>query len=243
MLLFSYYAATPLPGNGDIANGGFQVTILGTPLSTDVVTTLMVGKIHHIEVSKIPNGAAETATNETSQPFRGFLLRLDGGIDENNAMDTTGAFSGNFFENAQVADICLTETPPVGGLTHTSNDAKNVSGSNLILDQPTATGDSLTLDVTIVVRSCDASSPLAPAPNDIVTPCDPAESIYYYSAFKINVIAEDDNDGNGDAATPPTESPATPTSTAAQMLLGRRCWATMTMPLVALMLPVFFLVT
>jgi hypothetical protein len=39
-----------------------------------------------------------------------------------------------------------------------------------------------------VVRLCDENSPNAPAPNDNVTSYNPAESIYYYSAFNINIL-------------------------------------------------------
>lgn len=150
--------------------------------------TLIAGRRHHIKVSNI------RGTNETT-PFRGFLLRLDGGIEN---IDTRDAFFGSFYENSQLADICLAQDPTVGGLTHINNDPVNVSSSNLILDEPVT---NMTLEVTIVVRLCDVDSPQAAAPNDIVTACNPAESIYYYSAFKINVMAPAPSDSPATAAT------------------------------------------
>jgi hypothetical protein len=210
----SAFSVTPLPGNGAVADGGFQVTILGTPLSADadgvVPITLIAGETHLIEVSKIPG------TNET-QPFRGFLLRVDGGIEN---IDTADAFSGNFYENSKLSDMCSAQG--VGGLTHKSNAAVNVSGSNFIIDQPAT---AIMLDVTIVVRLCNENSPLAQAPNDNVTACNPAESIYYYSAFKINVMAP-----------APTESPSTTPTSHTGALHDDRWLTTMLLPLVASLL-------
>jgi hypothetical protein len=133
------------------------------------------------------------------------LFHFDGRSGCENGTSTGAAFYRQY-ENAQEAEICHTEhyfgpahpcSYLVSGLIHKSNAAGNVTGYGITFYKP----GNLTLEVTIVVRLCDENSPLAEAPNDIVTPCNPAESIYYYSAFNLNVVVSPEDLRNSMRAT------------------------------------------
>jgi hypothetical protein len=132
--------------NGTLALGNIIVLLDGVALTPGVPASFTVGHNHNLTLSR-----------ETG--YKGLLFRL-GGVGTNALLP--------FFSdtNVQLNVYCLQEQ--VSGVTHTSNNVKNLTTINLRYDTP---AKNLPLDVTVVIQNSFQIS------------------IFYYSGFTLNAAS------------------------------------------------------
>jgi hypothetical protein len=151
---------------GSLRDGGLELEIHGISLFNLDEDTLA-----------LPVGVPLTWTlKTTARPFRGFLLRVNGG---DNNIDTRGALLPHTSSEpnttttdddnnnvTQAQGICLVYHG-VGGVCHTNNQEKQSVSGILYLDDAST---NLQLDVTVVIENRYHSS------------------IYYYSGFRLDAL-------------------------------------------------------
>eukprot|EP00978_Attheya_sp_CCMP212_P001702 scaffold3507_cov62-Attheya_sp.AAC.1 len=157
---------TTKPGNlGELTAGSLVISVDGFPLDPTMPVTLTTD----VEYSLSLTGPADN--------IRGFLFIL-----KNGDIDTSRFLTpGDIGEPKRTAgDVCPGTT---GVMTHSNNNPKSEATGVLKIEMD----GSYDLDVTVVARNCAPASPLFPAPNDNVEACDMATSIFFYSAYTLNV--------------------------------------------------------
>lgn len=147
------YIANPLPGSGSLAAGGYQVTIDGTPMDQEAAFPISAGTTYNVKIAQ-----------GTGNSMRGFLIRASGGSTE---VDTVTALGIDEPEATQVAESCLSQVTPVGGLTHTNNLEKAEAGGTLSFNE---LASDVILDITVVERLLGS------------------DSVYYHTSYKLNII-------------------------------------------------------
>ena len=148
---------------GSLADGGFSVSLGESALMPGAISTF-----------DIDTNTALTITGRGT--FRGFLMRLG----ETGGVSTVDAFSVTS-SDVQLANACF----DVGGVTHTSNQAKTSASATLNL---ASAANDMPLDVTIVVENSGGVSE------------------YYYSQFTLTAVAA------GTGAVSPTSPDLAPAS-------------------------------
>jgi hypothetical protein len=118
-------------GDLTLTGNGIEVSVDGTVLDPSTPFAITAGSEHVITVS---------ATGAT--PFRGFLVALS----TSTGLDLSAALLPQDTTLGQVAGAC---TPPLFGVTHTSNVDKTTASALLNL----ADDADLTLDVTVVIQN------------------------------------------------------------------------------------------
>eukprot|EP00978_Attheya_sp_CCMP212_P007128 scaffold16581_cov63-Attheya_sp.AAC.3 len=154
------------PGNnGELTDGSLVISVDGYPLDPTMPMTLTTDVEYSLSLT------------DPADSIRGFLFIL-----ENGDVDTSRFLTpGDIGEPKRTAvDICPETT---GVMTHSNNNPKSEATGVLKIEM----AGTYDLYVTVVVRMCSPSSPLFPPPNDMVVACDTATSIFFYSAYKLNV--------------------------------------------------------
>jgi hypothetical protein len=179
-------------GNGQLADGCFAVFIDERELLEPDEVDLVANQVYKIEIKT--NTACDSA-----REFRGHYFRLGRGI---NNVETPEAFS-DLDEKSKIVVPCVSED--IAAFTHTDNGFKTAASATLTFSgddnyTQVAGGDSgIPLDVTIVVANCDPDeSPLVAN----VEPCDPTNSTYYYTQYKINFVVAPASDASTTSAAP-----------------------------------------
>jgi hypothetical protein len=114
------------PTTGSLADGGFTISLGGTPLLDGAAGSFSI----NTDIELILSGGT----------FKGFLFRLgETGVDTNSAFTVTGPL-------IQIAPVCT----EVGGVTHTSNSDKTTISATLNM---AAVAADMPLDVTVVVQN------------------------------------------------------------------------------------------
>jgi hypothetical protein len=163
-------------GSGSVEDGGFIVSIDGTPLVPGATIALVAGVDMVLELS--------------GTDFRGHMFRLGRGAA---GVETPDALT-NLADGSQLLAVCASEA--IAGVTHTDNGLKQSASATLTFAADAAdTG--VPLDVNVVVANCGTTS------TGSVVACDPEDSTYYYSQYLIDFAAAD---AGGEGDTPPPDA-------------------------------------